>query len=183
MRLPSALALCVWTAACGADLGALGGWEARTGHFVGAARLQASTKLGTPFNQDGFMVGATLETRGEQAFGSRWESGFLLGYGWSPAAIDGRVGFELYGEFGTPLQSTLFPHGELYTGAAASLPLYLGSARHVTDLNESTWILVRRFELVPLLRVRFHRLRESPAWRSDIAAGLSVRFRLLSDLF
>jgi hypothetical protein len=165
---------------------ALGGLEAHSARFVATGRLALSTKLGTPLNDDGLLLGASLESRGEVDLGSRWESGVMLGWGSGPAAIGGRVGFEAYGEFGTPLYATLFRRGDLYAGAALSVPIHFGSPRHVVDLNESTWVLTRRFEIVPLLRTRLHRDRTvagATLWRTDLSLGVSLRLRMFSDLF
>src|SRR5262245_9933198 len=117
--------------------------EARTQHFVGGGRLAASTKLGTPLNDAGFLLGAAIEARAETNLGPRWQSGLMLGWGAGPAAIDGRIGFEVYGEIGTTLRETLFRHGDLYGGLVLAVPIHT-SPRHVADLNESTWILTRR---------------------------------------
>lgn len=174
-----------WLSACGADLGALGGVETHTGHFVGGGRLAVSSKLGSPLNERGLLVGAALEARGEQDLGSRWNSGLMLGWGDGPAAIDGRLGWELFGEIGTPLHGTLFRRGDLYTGLSFALPIHFGPARQVVDLNESTWILTRRLELVPLLRTRLHRDHregKDAFWRTEISFGVSLRMRAFTDL-
>jgi hypothetical protein len=110
----------------------------------------------------------------------------MMGYGSGPAAIDGVFGFEAYGEFGTPLWHTLFRHGDLYAGAAVAMPIHLGSPRHVTDLNNSTWVMTRRFEFVPMVRTRTH--LDHPGGgdataETDVEAGLTFRLRVFSDLF
>jgi hypothetical protein len=170
---------------CGADLAIGGGPEARTGHAVAFGRVAVATKLGTPTNDHGFMLGMALESRGEQSVGSRWDSGVIVGWGTGPAAIDGRIGREAYGEFGTPLRGTLWDRGAFYTGAVLAMPIHFGSPRQVIDLNQSTWILRQRFELVPLLRVRFHvdpPVGPHANLRTDLALGVAFRLRAFSDL-
>ena len=176
-------ALAVLATGCGADLGVLGGWTPRSGHAVAAGRLAASTKLGTPANEHGALIGIELESHAEEDVGSSWNAGLMLGYGNGPAAIDGRVGWELYGEFGTPLRQTVFEHGDLYSGLSFALPIRVGAPRHVADTNESTWVLMQRLEVVPLVRTRLYRDRRTEAdVRFELSLGLSVRLRVFSDL-
>jgi hypothetical protein len=184
-RALHALVLALLASGCGADLGVLGGVVPRDGHVVAAGRLAASTKLGTPANERGFLLGMQLESRAEAQVGSSWNSGVMLGWGDGPAAIDGRVGWEAYAEFGTPLHQTLFQSGNLYAGLALALPIRLGSPRHVVDMNESTWVLMQRVELVPLLRARVFRDNapgHAVEWQPERSLGLSVRLRVFSDL-
>jgi hypothetical protein len=171
--------------ACGADLGLLGGLEARTAHFVQTGRIAVSTRLGDPLNEEGVLLGAELESRSEANVGSRWEAGAMAGWGSGPAALGGRLGIEAYAQLGTPLHATLFDRGDLYGGATIALPLFLGSARHVEDLNRSTMVMSRRFELVPMLRTRFHRGHNDTAHTChvDVTLGLALRLRMVSDLF
>jgi hypothetical protein len=53
-------------------------------------------------------------------------------------------------------------------------------------LNDSTWILVRRLELVPVARVRLYTddpFGGNTVARADVTFGLAVRLRVFSDLF
>lgn len=169
---------------CGADLGLLPGYETTRGHAVASGRMAFATKLAQPLNERGFLVGAAIETRAEQHVGARWDGGLMLGWGCGPAAIDGRMGVELYGEFGTPLHATLLSHGDLYLGAGAGMPIRIGRQRHVDDLNDATWLARRRFEIVPMVRTRWYRDHSPGArrWRGDFAIGFNFRLRVFTDL-
>jgi hypothetical protein len=163
-------------AACSADLGALAGIATRDANFVASGRLTASTKLGAPTNEHGFLVGLAVESRSEARVGS------------GPAAIGGRCGFELYGEVGTPMRSTFFERGDYYLGAALAVPLYFGTSRQVVDLNRAMAIANWRTEIVPMLRMRLHHDhdrdgRGSGTFVPDVSAGMVFRFRAFSDLF
>jgi hypothetical protein len=171
---------------CGADLGAGGGWLPKTGHAVAFGRAAASTKLGSGMiNESGFLLGVAVESRAEEDVGSRWLMGILAGAGTGPAAIGGRWGIEGYAEAGTPLRQTLLRHGDHYVGVAVAAPFMLRRARQVADLNESTWLLKRRFELLPLVRVRMHNDHLPDEWhtRWEVSGGLAFRLRVMTDLF
>lgn len=173
------------SAGCGAELGVLGGVAPRDGHAVATGRLAASTKLGSPANERGLLIGMELESRAEADVGASWNSGLMFGWGVNPAAIGGRLGWEAYAEIGTPLDQTLFQDGDLYMGLALGVPIRLGPARQVADLNESTWILMQRIELVPLLRARLAYDAgpgHAQQWSPEISLGLSLRVRVFSDL-
>ena len=184
-----AVTLIVGSTGCSADLGGGVGLEARSGHEVGIGRMAASTKFGSygaPFNQTGLLVGAALEARGEQSFGSRWDLGLMAGYGKGPAEIDGKLGYELFGELGTPVRATLAKNGDFFTGAGAALAIPLSAPRDAADLNRSTWILKRRFEFLPMVKTRFHFDHTDGSdlvWRADVEAGFSFRLRVFTDLF
>ena len=170
---------------CGAELGGGVGVEARSGHAVGYGRAAASTRLGTPLNDHGFLVGGSLESRAEQQVGARYDAGVMLGWGTGPAAIGGKWGFEAYGEFGTPLQSAIFRDGNCFFGAALGAPYHLAKPREVKDLNDSLWIATTFVELVPMMRVRLHIDHPGggdPTTKIDLSAGLALRLRVLSDL-
>lgn len=170
---------------CGADLGGGGGVEARSGNAVGYGRLAASTKLGTPLSDRGFLVGASLESRAEQTVGARYDTGVMLGWGSGPAAIGGHWGFETYGEIGTPVQSGFFRNGNFFTGATVATPYHFGAPRHVMDLNDGTWIATSRLELVPMLRGRVHFDFSNGGdldTKVDLTAGVALRLRIFSDL-
>jgi hypothetical protein len=185
----AAILLAALTAGCGAELGGGGGVVASktgAGDAMGFGRVAMSTKLGTPINDHGVLVGASLEDRMEQNLGSRFTTGIMLGWGTGPSAIEGTFGFEAYAEFGTPIRETIFRRFDHYTGAAVGVPIRLGSPRRVTDLNTSTWVLTRRFEVVPLVRTRFnvdHPDDSDAVLRVDIAAGVTLRLRIFTDLF
>jgi hypothetical protein len=184
-----AIVLLALTAACGAELGGGAGVVASktgAGDAMGFGRVAASTKLGTPINDHGVLVGTTLENRMEQNTGSRWTAGIILGYGAGPSAIEGTFGWEAYAELGTPIRETIFRRLDHYSGIAFAVPIRLGSPRRVTDLNTSTWVLTRRFEIVPLVRARFnvdHPDNEDAVLRVDLAAGVTFRLRIFTDLF
>jgi hypothetical protein len=163
----------------------LAGLNAPSGHFVHTGRIAASTRLGDPVNQEGVLLGVELGSRAEAKVGARWEGGLMLGWGSGPAALGGRVGLEAFGELGTPLRSTLLAHGDFYAGAALGVPLYLGSARQVQDLNRSTAFVTRRFELMPMLRTRVQRGHAAAGHTVDldVSLGLMMRLRMISDLF
>jgi hypothetical protein len=175
--------------ACSADLGGGAGIEARTGHALGFGRIAASTKIGpsgAPLNQRGVLVGTSLEARAEQSRGSRWDLGLMMGWGFGPAEVDGKLGFEAFGEVGTPVRATLVENGDFYLGAGTALTIPLNTARDAADLNRSTWILKRRFELMPELQSRFHFDHPNGGdliVRTDVEAGISFRLRVFSDLF
>jgi hypothetical protein len=172
--------------ACGAELGAGGGVEARSGVAVGYGRAAASTKLGTPLNDEGFQVGASLESRAQARAGVRYDTGIMLGWGSGPAALGGRSGFELYCELGTPIQQGFLRDGNFFAGAAIAAPLFLGQPRQVADLNNSTWLATSRIELVPSLRSRLHVDHAGggdPSTKIDVQVGLALRLRVISDLF
>jgi hypothetical protein len=186
--------VCGLALACGTDLG-IGGGAKTSGNIVGFGRLAASTRLSPPWNPNGPMnergplVGIDLEDRAEQNIGSRWQAGVFAGWGAGPApfgeAFAQRFGWEAYGEFGFPLHSTLFASTDLYAGVGLAAPFRLDATRKVSDLNETTWVLKRRVELVPLFRTRY--LFGPPAQnhfhRLEITGGLAFRFRLETDLF
>jgi hypothetical protein len=170
---------------CGAELGGGAGVEAKSAHAIGYGRAAASTRLGTPLNDHGFLVGSSLESRAEQRVGARYDAGLMLGWGTGPAAIGGKWGFEAYGEVGTPLQSAIFREGNCFFGAAISVPYHLAKPREVKDLNDSVWIATTYVELVPMMRARLH--LDHPGGgdtttKIDISGGLAFRLRVLSDL-
>ncbi len=172
---------------CAADLGLGGGAEAAKGHAVGLGRFAASTRVGSPLNDHGLLLGASVENRIEHAEGSRFTGGIMVGGGFGPGAIGGSpIGFEGYGEAGTPLRSTLFRDGSFYAGGGLNVPIRLDETRHISELNDSTWVLMRRFELVPTLRARLHVDHpgaESAYLRYDVGALLSLRMRVFNDFF
>jgi hypothetical protein len=169
---------------CGADLGAGGGLEARSGAAVGYGRIAASTKLGTPTNDHGLLVGGSLESRAQEGLGARYDIGLMLGWGTGPAAIGGRWGLETFLEFGTPIENALFRHGNCFAGAAVATPYHFGTPRQVLDLNDATWIATSRLELVPMLRSRVHFDDASSGFTTkvDVTLGLALRLRIISDL-
>ena len=170
---------------CGAELGGGGGVEVRSGDVVGYGRAAASTRLGSPLNDHGFLVGGSLESRAEATVGARYDAGLMLGWGSGPKAIGGKWGFETYGEFGSPLQKAIFRDGNCFFGAAIATPYHLAKPREVKDLNESVWIATTFVELVPMVRVRLH--LDHPGGgdattKIDLSGGLAFRLRVLSDL-
>ncbi|HWA28549.1 MAG TPA: hypothetical protein VG734_23065 [Lacunisphaera sp.] len=170
---------------CATDLGGGVGVEAKTGHAVGYGRLATSTKLGTPLNDHGFLVGASLESRAEESLGARYDAGMMLGWGDGPGALDGRWGFEAFGEFGTPIQSAFFRNFSFYTGVGVGVPFHLERPRAILDLNDSTWIAATRLEFVPLTRFRVHFDRAADEQydpKYDLTFGLALRLRMFSDL-
>jgi hypothetical protein len=185
--LVPALALATVLGGCAADLGLGGAAEVTSGHLVGSGRLAGQTRLGQPLNESGVLVGAALESRAEQSMGSRFTGGIMLGWGSGPLAVGGSpVGFELYTELGAPLRDPLFRNSDLYTGGAFAFPFRIWEGRKIEELNDRTWILLRRFELVPTLRSRVHLddlCGENTFVRVDVGIGLSLRLRTFSDLF
>ncbi|HWO14955.1 MAG TPA: hypothetical protein VNN80_35875 [Polyangiaceae bacterium] len=171
---------------CGADLGGGVGIEPRTANAVAFYRAAASTKLGTPLNNEGLLVGAALESRTEAHRGVRYDASVMLGYGRGPATLDGRWGIEAYLEGGTPVRGGFFPNWDFLLGATLATPIFFGSPRQVADLNTSTWFASKRLELVPMLRARMHWDHppgEDSVTRLDLQVGATLRLRVLSDLF
>ncbi len=187
MRAAAGLCAALALAGCAADLGLGGGGEVGQGHGLGFGRVAASTRVGSPFNDHGPLFGASVESRVEKAEGARFTGGILIGGGFGPGAIGGSpFGFEAYGEAGTPLGATLFRDGSFYAGAGANVPVRLNESRQITELNDSTWVLMRRFELVPTFRVRLHvdhPAAESAYLRYDVGGLLSLRMRTFNDIF
>jgi hypothetical protein len=189
MSRPSVLVVVLLAAAglgCAADLGGGGGIEARTAHAVGFGRAAASTKVGTPLNNDGILIGSSLESRTEAKLGARYDVGLMLGWGTGPAAIGGKWGFEAYLEGGTPIRGGFFRDGDWFLGGTVAAPFHMGSPRQVQELNGSTWFATSRLEVVPMLRLRRHRDHPEDAdalTRVDVELGLVFRLRVLSDLF
>jgi hypothetical protein len=169
---------------CGTDLGLGGG--AKHGHAVGLGRLAVETKIGLPVNDHGFLVGANLESRSEESVGSRWSTGFMLGYGAGPPQFVGRRrwGYEIYGEAGVPLRKTFHGLNDAYLGVGVTFPIALTTSRAVTDLNRSTWLLKRSIELVPFAHARGYFGKDEPTcWsRIEYAGGLAFRFRIMTDI-
>lgn len=171
---------------CAADLGGGVAIEPRAPHAVGYGRVAASTKLGTPLNQEGFLIGASLESRTESKLGVRYDTALMLGWGHGPAVLGGKWGIEGYVELGTPIRGGFFRNGDWLLGATAGFPVRLGTPRQVTDLNGATWFAKTRVELVPMARVRTHRDHppdDAALTRVDLQLGVVVRLRVLSDLF
>lgn len=183
-----ACALVLWVAGCSADLGPLAGLQTLHSHknFVASGRLTAATRIASATPEQGWLVGLAIESRSEAHVGSRWEAGLMFGYGSGPAAIGGRCGWELYGELGTPLRSTLFAQGDIYTGLTVGVPLFFGVARRIADLNRSASVVSWRTEFVPTLRTRLHYDAKptvtDPA-TLDVAFGVMLRFHGFSDVF
>ena len=172
--------------ACGADLGGGLGIEAKTGHAVGFGRAAASTKLGTPLNDHGFLIGASLESRTEAEPGVRYDAGVMLGWGTGPATLGGKWGFESYAEGGTPIRGGFFRNWDWFAGGAVAAPFHFGAPRQVTDLNSSTWFANDRLEFVPMARFRVHGDHPeggATLTRVDLQLGVAFRLRVLSDLF
>jgi hypothetical protein len=173
------------TTGCAADLGGGGGVEVRSAHAVGFGRAAASTKLGSPLNDHGFLIGGSLESRAEANVGARYDAGIMLGWGTGPSAIGGNFGFETYVEAGTPIQSAIFRDGNFFAGAAVGMPVYFAKPRRVVDLNDSVSISATHLEFVPMLRARVH--VDFPGGgdavtKCDITGGVSLRLRFMSDL-
>lgn len=185
-RLLVAIA-CSFLAGCAADFGGALGPELPTGNIVGYGRIAGSTRLGDPMNEKGPLVGMHLESRMEAEQGSRFQGGIMAGYGYGPAALGGwPIGFEGYLEGGTALRTTLFYKGDFYTGAAVSFPIRAERDRDIRQLNDSTWILHRRLELVPGARYRLfldHPSGEPLTLRSELVVTFALRLRVFSDLF
>jgi hypothetical protein len=167
--------------ACAADFGGGAGAVVPSGHAVGIGRLAFSTRLGTPLNDHGFLVGASVESRGEASVGSRFSTGISLGYGDGPPLIGKIVGWEAFADFGTPLRGKLFPGGAFYTGGTFALPIRIDSSRHIRELNDATSIASRRFEIVPFVRGRVHVEPEADE-AVEIVGGATLRFRLFTDI-
>lgn len=182
---PGALAIigALATASCGLDLGA-GGGVVNTPGAVGFGRLAASTKINIPMNEYGPLFGLALESRAEEDVGVRYLGGIMVGYGESPQQWGKPYGFEAYGEIGTPLRSTLFHRWDLYTGLGLGIPIRLQPRRPLADLNDTTKILSRGFELVPLTRARMYVDHDSGSETSrfEITVGLAFRLRVSTDL-
>lgn len=205
MRSAWIVVLAIACAGCSAELGGGGLVEVRSGNATGYTRIATSTRIGTPMNEKGLLIGGSLESRLEQRAeacttkglacaynrdngGTRWLGGVMVGYGKGPAMLDRRVGYEIYGEGGTPFRNGFFSNGSFYAGIGASIPILLGPIRSVDDLNESTWILTRRVEVVPQARFRVH--VDDPGAsavptivRTDLTLGVSFRMRLMTDIF
>jgi hypothetical protein len=174
-------------AGCGVDLGGGAFRQVNDAHWVGTGHIAASTKIwpGTPFNQRGFLVGTELQGRGEQDVGARWTGGLRVGYGSSSDPVPGSFGWEVHGDFGTPLGAGgLFPRWSSYAGGTAAGTFWLSSRHEAADLNGASWFLKRAIELVPYVRVRAHfdHFDDSPMkTRTDVGGGLVLRLRVMSD--
>jgi len=172
---------------CGVDLGTGAGAMLKTGNGVVYGRVAGSTKpLVLPVNDRGVLFGLSLEGRAEEKVGSRFDGGVLVGFGSRPYWMWDVFGVEAYGEFGTPLRAALFSRGDHYFAAAVAAPIPLDAKRAIADMNKSTWILKRQFELVPLFRIVDHRDHDAHATfvkGLELSGGLSVRYRVVSDLF
>jgi hypothetical protein len=168
---------------CGVDLA--GGAGAKAGNVVGFGRLAASTRFGTPLNEKGILLGMNLESRAEQDVGSRWSSGVMLGYGYGPPSFDGWWGCEGYAEFGVPLRLSYSGFDDAYAGLGLALPFNVSANRELIDLNQSSWILKPRIEIVPFGRARGYFGQDEPNFsqRVEISGGLAFRFRVMTDLF
>ncbi|MBN9161135.1 MAG: hypothetical protein BGO98_18520 [Myxococcales bacterium 68-20] len=185
-RFALAFAAMMCATGCAFDLGGAVGIETQTAHAVGYGRAAVSTRIGSPLNERGFLLGAALESRSETDKGARWLAGAMFGWGLGPSSIGGGpVGFDIYGEVGTPLRSTLVANGDHYLGIGVDTPIRLQARRNIEDLNESTWLLLRRFEIVPFTRFRVHHDFGGPAFdaRPDVSGGAAIRMRTLNDLF
>lgn len=178
---------------CAGDLGLGAGATIKDAHAVGVARAAGSTRI-LGAEDYGFLLGGSLENRMEMDRGSRWNMGVLAGWGYGPAALGGRMGWELFGEAGIPVRQHLLRDSDYYLGAAAALPISLERTRSLHELNNNTWILRRRVELVPQLRGRFYHegddapryegeSRPAPANRFEAAFLVSFRIRVKTDLF
>lgn len=166
---------------CAADLGL--GAGAKAGNAVAFGRVAGLTRFGTPMNERGFLIGAALESRGEEDVGSRWSTGVMVGYGFGPPKFDGQVGLDVFGEAGIPLRGEYHDLYDSYLGFGADVPFILWPGRNVIDLNQSTFILKRRIELVPFGRARAYvqngvEFGDAVEW----SAGFAFRFRLMTDL-
>jgi hypothetical protein len=180
-----AIVLSLGGVGCAGDLGVGGGAMTQTGHAVAFGRSSLSTRIGgVPMGDHGVLVGLAVEGRGEERVGSRFEAGILLGGGTSPYAIGDSLGFEGYGEFGTPLRGTLFDHGDKYYGAGVGFPIPLNRRRDVARVNDSLWILKYRLEVVPFARTHLYDLHDDGLGLAvEVSGGLAFRYRLVSDLF
>jgi hypothetical protein len=173
-------------AACGADLGGGFGFEARSARPVGYGRAAASTKLGTPLNDHGILLGGSLESRTEAKLGVRYDAGLMLGWGTGPATLGGKWGVEMYVEAGTPIHGGFFRNEDWFIGSTLAAPFHIGVPREVADLNSSTWFATNRVEFVPMARVRIHWDHPDvgePIRKVDLQMGAALRLRMLSDLF
>jgi hypothetical protein len=165
-------------------MGAGGGAMTKTGHAVAFGRLAASTKpMSKPMNEKDLLVGLALEGRGEQSVGARFTMGAYAGWATPPECIFGFAAGEFHLEGGTPLDGALFG-GDWYLGAGAAFPFPIQKRRMVSDINQSTWVLKRRFDLVPFLRILDHWDDGNDfAQRLEFSGGLAIRYRVVSDLF
>ena len=66
-------------------------------------------------------------------------------------------------------------------GGTFALPIRLDSDRHIREINDSTSIAARRFEIVPFARARVH-VEPDADEAVELVGGVSLRFRMFSDL-
>ena len=186
MTAASRLALALFATAlpgCAVDFG--GGAGAKAGNAVGFGRLAGSTRVGTPMNEKGLLVGMNLESRAEEDVGSRWSTGVMVGYGYGPPSFEGLVGYEAFAEFGVPLRLRYSGLDDAYAGVGVAVPINLTAKRELIDLNQSSWILKPRIEIVPFTRFRGYFGKDEPNFgeRLEYSFGLAFRFRIMTDLF
>jgi hypothetical protein len=187
-----ALALCsigagALASGCGIDLGAGVARQLSDPHMVGSGHVAASTKLGSPFNTRGLLVGAELQGRAEQGLGARWTTGLRVGYGQSPSPVPGSFGWEVFADAGTPFgNGGLFPNGDYYLGGTALGSFWVSGRHQGSDLNRSSWFFQRALELAPYANLRVHvdHIGDAPGKaRPDLGVGLVLRLRMVSDYF
>jgi len=179
------LAVAFFALGCAGELGVGGGAMTETGHAVAFGRSTLSTRLGgVPIGDSGLLLGLAVEGRGEERVGSRFQAGALVGGATPSDAVGGWFGVEGYGEFGTPLRSTLFAHGDKYFAFGAGFPFPLDRRRDVARVNDSTWVLKYRLELVPFVRTLAYDLHDDDLTLAvEVSGGIAFRYRLVSDLF
>lgn len=186
-RLARPLLITLATSACGIDLGLGTGATVKDPHGVGVARAAVSTRLSVSDSKDrGILLGGELEGRSEWSLGSRWNAGLVVGWGDGPATLGGKVGCEVFADFGLPLGERMLGDRAFYAGGALAVPISLERTRSITDMNRATWILRRRLELVPQTRYRFYRNSDdsaAPSHQHELAMLLSLRLRFESDLY
>jgi hypothetical protein len=180
MKAWLALTFAATLPACAADLGTGGGATFPEKHALGIGRLAVSTRVFGPSTNSGWLIGLSTEARAEAHVGSRFSVGVSAGYGSGPDLIGSRLGWEAFADVGTPLRGGLFTEGG-YAGATLQLPIRLSDDRPAQDINDSIWIVTRRFELVPFLRTRVH-IEPHADESTEIVGGVSGRFRVFSDL-
>jgi hypothetical protein len=172
---------------CGLDLGAGVARQLSDPHMVGSGHVAASTKLGSPFNSRGPLIGAELSGRAEQGRGARWTTGLRAGYGHSADPVPGSFGWEAFVDAGTRFgKGGLFPDGDYYLGGTAMGTFWISGRHQGADLNTSSWFFQRALELAPYASLRVH--VDHPDGgdgeaRPDLGLGLVLRLRMVSDYF
>lgn len=185
-RAALALALAFCVVGCGVEVGGHAGASTLERPLRFAAGGHVAASIGA-VRGTGALAGVEIEGAARSEIGSTWTVGAFAGFRRAPDARPGAPGWELRVDGGARVEDAVLGRdAQLFVGTTFAVPIWVGLAHEGTDLNQSYWLVMRGIELVPFARVRLRiRARDAagqPTTALELAAGLALRVRFVTDL-